>query len=279
METGESWAYRKRGDDPLTEVRVLRKGDKRPARVLVQFADSNFEGKQEWVSPARLKVLWDERDVFVADEARWSAISDLAPGWSDPENFAADAVFRLLVDPALARYDSGFALVSDCEALGLLIGEPGRFVSQHSSSFTIDSGDTVAPWPTVEGIVLRLCQQHPDKVLALSDTLERDFRKRATYGYSVRMGRGEPPLHIDAEFVAEEEDETYHRPLWEKLRSWCGVQDKERYDELKALRQEVHRLGLVAQRAVTVLRIHGLRAPADNLQRELGIPVGEIESD
>ncbi|BAS11745.1 hypothetical protein AHiyo8_00480 [Arthrobacter sp. Hiyo8] len=52
MEPGESWAYRGRGVDPLVEVRVVRQGTQKPARVLVRFVSDEFEGKEEWVPPA-----------------------------------------------------------------------------------------------------------------------------------------------------------------------------------------------------------------------------------
>jgi hypothetical protein len=61
VEAGQGWAYRARQADSLAEVRVLRLGTQRPARVLVRFADEVFEGRQEWVPPARLKARW--RDV------------------------------------------------------------------------------------------------------------------------------------------------------------------------------------------------------------------------
>jgi hypothetical protein len=58
VEPGERWAYRARQVDELVEVRVLRLGTQKPARVLVRFVDDAFEGREEWVPPARLKVPW-----------------------------------------------------------------------------------------------------------------------------------------------------------------------------------------------------------------------------
>ncbi|GAB3264389.1 hypothetical protein [Arthrobacter pigmenti] len=56
MDTGESWAYRARGVDPLVEVRVVHEGTQKPARVLVHFVADEFEGREERGPPARLKV-------------------------------------------------------------------------------------------------------------------------------------------------------------------------------------------------------------------------------
>lgn len=47
MESGESWAYRARGVDPLVEVRVARQGGAEAARVLVRFVADEFEGREE----------------------------------------------------------------------------------------------------------------------------------------------------------------------------------------------------------------------------------------
>jgi len=62
MEPGQSWAYRARRVDDFVEVVVLRMGTQKPARVLVRFVDDRFEGREEWVPPARLKVPWSEVD-------------------------------------------------------------------------------------------------------------------------------------------------------------------------------------------------------------------------
>jgi hypothetical protein len=49
----ESWAYRARQVDDVVAVEVMKLGTQRPARVLVRFVDERFEGRQEWVPPAR----------------------------------------------------------------------------------------------------------------------------------------------------------------------------------------------------------------------------------
>lgn len=47
VDVGEVWAYRKPNSGPVTPVRVLRIGFKRPPRVLVRFTDEGFEGREE----------------------------------------------------------------------------------------------------------------------------------------------------------------------------------------------------------------------------------------
>jgi hypothetical protein len=61
---GEAWAYRARQADPLGEVVVMKMGFLRPIRVLVRFVDPSFEGLEDWVPPARLKVLWTDVEAF-----------------------------------------------------------------------------------------------------------------------------------------------------------------------------------------------------------------------
>jgi hypothetical protein len=94
MEVGESWGYRARRQDPLVCVEIIRVGTKRPARVLVRFLDEQFEGRQEWVPPARLKVPWEGVEEWVAAERRWLAVVDASmPAVGTLEHRAADRVF------------------------------------------------------------------------------------------------------------------------------------------------------------------------------------------
>lgn len=58
MDVGESWAHIPRSQDLLVEKELLRSGTNRAARTLVRFVDVSFDGKQEWVSPTRLKAPW-----------------------------------------------------------------------------------------------------------------------------------------------------------------------------------------------------------------------------
>lgn len=69
-EVGQVWAYRARQTDDVAQVEVLKFGTQRPARVLVRFVD-DYEGRQEWVPPARLKVLWESVDTSRKREAEW----------------------------------------------------------------------------------------------------------------------------------------------------------------------------------------------------------------
>ena len=88
MDVNESWAYRARSMDELVEVRILRIGTNRPARVLVRFVAEVFEGREEWVPPGRLKVLWSAVEEFLANERRWAAVTDVSPVSESGEYYA-----------------------------------------------------------------------------------------------------------------------------------------------------------------------------------------------
>ena len=99
---GEAWAYRARYQDPLVQVVVVRRGVKTPRRVLVRFVDDEFEGREDWVPPARLKAPWQEVDAFIARERRWEAVVSASPGYDAPDESAASIVFDRLIDSGLA---------------------------------------------------------------------------------------------------------------------------------------------------------------------------------
>jgi len=98
----ETWAYRARSVDPLVHVFVMRIGSKRPVRVLIRFVDAESEGREEWVSPARLKALWNDVDAFTAREGRWDAVLHASEVLDTPEDRAAGAVFDKLINEGLA---------------------------------------------------------------------------------------------------------------------------------------------------------------------------------
>jgi hypothetical protein len=96
VEPGELWAYRARQVDELVEVRVLRLGTQRPARVLVRFVDDAFEGREEWVPPARLKVPWQDVVPFREREQAWGRVREAGIPDDDPRVQAAEQVLEVL---------------------------------------------------------------------------------------------------------------------------------------------------------------------------------------
>lgn len=279
MDVCESWAYRARGQDPLVEVRVLRIGTDRPPRVLVRFVDDTFEGKEEWVPPARLKILWASVEAFRAHEQHWDAVCADGPGRDSPEYWAAGLVFERLVPVEVAELGyndtAGVTSIYDTQRLtGLLDVDPTEL---ESSPLAFREGDTlVVPWATTEFIVRAAARQVPEAILRHVDAEEAAYRHKMIYGEEFQYARGEPPRHIEADWFVQQLDEPLHRPCWQLLRAWCGQDAVDRHDELVELRHEVARIGRLAEQAISLLREAGRGRDADRLDRELGRPVEDL---
>ena len=121
VEVGQCWAYRARGTDSLVQVCVLRIGTKRPARALVRFVADEFEGREDWVPPSRLKAPWPEVEDFLARERRWLAVIDASPVRDTPVDYAAGHAFDTLVPRELATTGSnstaGVSRIHDVDGL------------------------------------------------------------------------------------------------------------------------------------------------------------------
>jgi hypothetical protein len=279
VEPGQSWAYRARQGDGLVEVKVVRLGTQRPARVLVRFADDAFEGREEWVPPARLKVLWENVAEFRADEERWDRIQAAGLPPDDPRESAAETVTELLFredEVAIGYRESGAVHIIDPAGLAARLGLDAGQLTGHPLAFTQD-GVLVAPWEVTELVVKTAVLQNPAPVLADVADGERKAQYEAIHG-SWSGRRGGEDHHIRPEICIQVDCE-YSRPRREVLRSWCGAEATERFDELAELRVEIRRVGEVAQAAIDALRSAGRDAEASRLQRELGTPVEMLRHD
>lgn len=72
----QRWAYRKGARDPVTCVDVLRRGSARPARVRVRFVEDDYQDREDWVPPNRLKVRWEDVAAWQEREERRNAVRD-----------------------------------------------------------------------------------------------------------------------------------------------------------------------------------------------------------
>jgi hypothetical protein len=133
MEPGENWAYRARAVDDLVEVKVLRLGTKKPPRVLVHFLDDHFEGREDWVPPARLKVIWSGVEEYVARERHWAAVSGAFPVADTAGEYAAGHVIEEYLDRELAgvQYGSAAGVCSIYDVAGL-----ARFLDVDAAQLT-----------------------------------------------------------------------------------------------------------------------------------------------
>jgi hypothetical protein len=278
MEPGESWAYRARGVDPLVEVRVMRQGAQKPARLLVRFVADEFEGKEEWVPPARLKVLWSQAAEFAAREERWALVSAVGPDREDPREYAASEILEGYVDSELAtiNYRDGASItIKEPEVLASRLGLRAEQLTDHPEAF-IEDGAVIAPWPATELVARTVAEQNAEKILQRVQAEERKARYAAIHGEYQSGGRGDD--YISPE-ISEEVDREFSAPIREVLRDWCGAENVERFDELVELRKEIKRVGDVAQGAINALRAHGHPALASQFESELGTPVEMLRAD
>lgn len=270
---GESWAYRARQIDEVVEVEVLKIGTQRPARVLVRFVDERFEGRQEWVPPARLKVRWEAVDTFRECEALWARIEELGIG-DEPVSRAADEVFETLIDTDIARIDyreAGACRITDSACLTELTGLDAAVWMRCADGFA-DGKDFVVPWPITEQIAAAAARCIPDPILDVVHREENEARYQAIHGHWY-PGRGSRPDHTVPAEICIAVDNEHGKPRRAILRRWCGAEAVERYDELVELRKEIHRVGQIAETAIDALRKAGRTQQADSLARQLGTPV------
>lgn len=273
LQIGESWAYRQKKNDPVTCVEVQRVGTSKPARVLVRFVGNEYEGRQEWVPPSRLKVRWAGVDEWRRRDNQWTALreaSEFIRGTT--VDLALNIVEDQLRDCVPAEFlynsDSGIMRILDVDALIADLELDRDEVTGDPVSFLDTDGALVVPWRVTQKIVHRLTRKHADALMQKVETDEREAQQHNLWG--CRSGRS----WISAEICAEVDEE--FSPARELVRQWCGAEAKDRYDELVALRAEVTRLGGLIERSIAALRRAG-SGEADLIERELGIPLEALQ--
>ncbi|WP_137146338.1 hypothetical protein [Mycolicibacterium sp. CR10] len=274
LAAGQSWAYRSRQVDDVVEVEVLKLGTQRPPRVLVRFVDERFEGRQEWVPTARLKVQWEAVDAFRASEARWDRIFDLGRGFDDPADGAATEVFTALIADDISRMEyreAGACRITDSGRLTELTGLDAAVWTQCPEGFT-EGPDLVVPWPVTEQIATAAARRNPAPILEAVHNEEGEARYHAVHGHCYR-GRGSSSDRTIPAEICMKVDNEHGKPRRAILRQWCGAEAVDRYDELVELRKEIHRVGQIAETAIGELRKAGRKQQAEHLARQLGTPV------
>lgn len=268
---GEEWAYRARSMDPLVQVVVLRIGVKTPKRVLIRFVDDEFEGQQDWVPPARLKVLWREVVAFMAREARWAGVLAASPAHDSPEEAAVSVVFDVLIDPALATLGfnatSGTIAIADVEGLAGSLDLSPQELRADPSSFEED-GNLIAPWPTACWVAKRAAERDPEAVLRHVEREEAEARRDAIYGRHYPGRREKGGWSVTPEICAQV-DEEHGRPVRAILRDWCGTEAVNVRKELREQREELLRLTKLVESSVETLRQKGAPREADRIESEL----------
>ncbi|XVS66015.1 hypothetical protein ACQPYE_08165 [Actinosynnema sp. CA-299493] len=274
MEVGQEWAYRANQRDRVARVQIRRIGTKRPPRVLIRFVEDEYEGREEWVSPARLKTTWDKAAEWLAHDQRWAALHDAS--WrprDDHELVAAEMVLDdraalSSVETGLGK-DAGILFIRDLPALAKLLDLDATELTSDPLSIPQDDGAWAVPFATMLVVAQRAAQVLADEVLDEVSRDEAKARYEAIHGsyYGSRRGEG----HYFSPEVCVEADQR-NVPARALVREWCGQGGTERHTELEALREEVFRLGKLVEQAATALRRWDKPA-AEKLEKELGVPI------
>ncbi|MFH9712881.1 hypothetical protein ACH4MW_36960 [Streptomyces luteogriseus] len=277
MEVGERWAHRAAPHHGLVEeVEVLKIGTQRPLRIKVRFVTEEAEGREEWVPSARLRVRWQQKDAWLAREQQWRELTKDSPDDEDPAFRAVTILFDEHLWDGLVSFgvnyrDRGLLYIDDVPALAALLQVPEGFFDTDPRAFTGADGALTAPWPTTVQVARLLAHTQAEHLVNLLDEHERQERQAAIYGRYYR-GRGKNPgTYISPEICAEVDRDS--KPARDLLREWCGTDAVESFEELKALRDEVLRIGKLMEQAIGCLRQTGQTKAAARFERELGVPL------
>jgi hypothetical protein len=280
VQVGEEWAYRERTNSNPTLVRVTKVGTARPPRVKIRFLDDAFEGREEWVPPSRLKVLWADLDAWRAREDRWDAIAAASVGVDrTPELWAAETVFEVVAGEDVLstgyREHAGVLCISDASKAADLLGTDLSSFLSDELAFVDDDGTIVVPWNITLELARDAAPKHADAVLRDIADKERKAAQHAIYGDLIGTRRSKP-WYVSPKVCAEVDARQV--PTYALLRQWCGEDAVGRFDELAALRTELLRFGQLIERAISALEEAGLSKIAASLKRELGVPIGTLRA-
>jgi hypothetical protein len=280
VHVGEEWAYRERANANLTPVRVTKVGSARPPRVKIRFLDDAFEGREEWVPPSRLKVLWADLDAWRAREDRWDAVAVASVGVDGtPELWAAETLFEVVAGEDVLsmgyREHAGVLCISDASKAAELLGtDPSNFLADELA-FVDEDGTIVVPWHVTLELARDAAPKHAEAVLREIANKERKAAHHAVYGELMGTGRAKP-WYISPKVCADVDARQV--PTYARLRQWCGGDAVDRFDELAALRTELLRSGQIAERAISALEEAGMTKIAASLKRELGVSIGTLRA-
>jgi hypothetical protein len=268
MEVGEVWAFRdepKAVGESVHRVEIVRvDGPRKRGDVHVRFLEGAETGLQEWVARGQLLSAWVDVETFLADDRRMAkAIAHSRAVRGSAEFEAAKLVLghvrpknRIRLRHAVA--DAGVMEIADLDGVARWLGlDPAELRSQ-PMAFVDRFGTYIAAWPTSRRITIRVAEVLGKDILKKVLQQEEDLK---------RQRRSEPWYANDR----TDRDLERLEALVDVLYSWCGSEEVARYDELKALRAEVDRLGELVQRAVKELRQRKCHAIAATIERDLGV--------
>lgn len=278
MQAGEEWVYRPRAwtaQAPVHRVRIEKVRAGKGAKVQIRAMDGDEEGMASWVVKTTLKAPWAQRDAWEADDRRYAAaVAASAPALRTAAyDAASEFIYKIwrcsnILSLGHAGGMRGLLLVKDLPAALEEFGADLPELLSDQLTFTDRFGTLVAPWPAAEPWAARACRSHADAVARYVTAEEAALRDGVVHGRTFAGSRG-----LGAVLTAEECAETFDDDMavLEVLRTWCGRQAADRFDELAALRAEVARLGAIAEEAIEAVRQAGNGRAADALQQRLGL--------
>lgn len=249
LQRGQRWAYRiARSSATFHEAAVVKVGDK---KVQVELVADRWEGKREWVSPARLEVRWDLRHEHIAEERKMLALRRASP--AKDERSAADEVLFLLVPLDIAEYTadtSGTTTVHKVGRLADLVGLPvSDLVAAPANEH---EGDLLVPWQTTVAIARAAAARYPHRVLREIEKAEQQLNDDLIDGTVITGLDGEDhhlsPDDVRARFEKRE------RPRLDRLRSIVGAKRTADLLERRDLLDRLRRSTSVARRVLDVLQ-------------------------
>ncbi|GII02761.1 hypothetical protein Pta02_47690 [Planobispora takensis] len=268
MEVGEVWAFR---DQPkavgtqVHQVKVVRiDGPRKQGDLHVRFLDGEEAGLQEWVARGQLVTPWTGVETFLDDDRRWAAAFERSREVRGSVEFeAAKMIFdcvrpknRIRLRHAVA--DAGVMEIADLGEVATWLGFDPQELRQQPLAFEDRFGTYVAAWPTTRRVARRVAEILGGGVL----------KKLARQEEALKTQRQSEPWYDNKKTDRELER---LESIIEVLYEWCGTEHVDRYDELRALRAEVERLGDLVQRAVTELRHRKCHAIAATIENDLGV--------
>ena len=273
MEIGEVWAFRDRPKDvgeSVHRVEIVRvDGPRKQGDLHIRFLDGGEAGLQEWVARGQLVVPWADVEAFLDNGRRWAAAFEQSREVRGSVEFEAAKLVlgevrpknRIRLRHAVA--DAGVIEIGDLDAVASWLGLDPEDLRGQQLAFEDRFGTYVAAWPTTRQVAMRV-----------AEVLGRDIlKKMVKQEEALKYRRWEEPRYEHAKIDRELER---LEALVSVLCEWCGSDDVERYDELKALRGEVERLGGLVLRAVGELRQRKCHAIAATIEDDLGVHASSL---
>jgi hypothetical protein len=239
---GETWGYRigRKVGVPLTPVEVTDLPEKR--RAVIRHLEGPQAGEEENVPLQRLVVPWDEAAGFMDDERRLQEVYDTP--WGDYGDLELEAVLTVaygafdypfyVISPGYGQEPAGIISTPDPERLASTAGMTVDELLAMPNAFIDRTGRYTAPFVAAVEITKHYCQHDPRNILEGTRLLEEQLETVATTAY---LPFGMPVSH---DYAVDNLRRV--RPALDLLRSWCGAEAMEEWDELASLRAEVDRL-------------------------------------